>query len=76
MKPVALFARAIRMGCRLGGIVLDPFCGSGTTVLAAEQQGRRARVLEVEPHYCDIILQRWEDATGGTAERLVEGADA
>lgn len=70
MKPVKLFARIVRNSSRPGEIVLDPFGGSGTTVVACEQMGRKARVMELDPHYCDVILARWETLTGGTATRL------
>lgn len=70
MKPVKLFARIVRNSSRPGEVVLDPFGGSGTTVVACEQMGRKARVMELDPHYCDVILARWETLTGGTATRL------
>lgn len=70
MKPVKLFARLIRNSSRPGDTVLDPFGGSGTTVVACEQMGRSARVMELDPRYCDVILARWEKLTGGEATRL------
>lgn len=70
MKPVRLFARLIRNSSRPGEVVLDPFAGSGTTLVACEQMGRRARVMELEPRYCDVILERWERMTGRAAERI------
>ena len=70
MKPVRLFARLIRNSSRPGETVLDPFAGSGTTVVACEGMGRRARVIELDPRYCDVILERWERMTGKTAERV------
>lgn len=70
MKPVRLFARLIRNSSRPGETVLDPFAGSGTTVVACEGMGRRARVIELGPRYCDVILERWERMTGKTAERI------
>lgn len=69
MKPVALFARLIRNSTRPGETVLDPFLGSGTTVVAAEQMGRRAIGCELDPHYCDVVLSRWERLTGREATR-------
>ena len=67
MKPVELYARAIRNSSTEGEIVLDPFCGSGTCVIAAEQLSRRCYGLEIDPHYCDVIVERWQNLTGGKA---------
>jgi DNA modification methylase len=67
MKPVALFARLIRNSSRKGEIVLDVFGGSGTTLVACEQMDRKARVVELDPHYCNVIIERWEQLTGETA---------
>jgi DNA modification methylase len=64
VKPVALVADAIRDCSRRGGLILDPFAGSGTTVIAAERTGRKARVIEIDPAYCDLIVRRWQDYTG------------
>lgn len=71
MKPVPLFARLMRNSSRPGERILDPFAGSGTTVIAAEQMGRRAMALELDPRYCDVIVSRWESLTGRVAERVV-----
>ncbi len=73
MKPVELFAIAIGNSSQPGEIVLDPFAGSGSTLIACEQMGWRARLVELDPHYCDVIVQRWEAATGRTAERVLHG---
>jgi DNA modification methylase len=70
MKPVGLFAYLIGNSCKRGGRVLDPFAGSGTTVIAAEQTGRKALVMELDPLYCDVIVRRWEQFTGQKAERI------
>jgi DNA modification methylase len=67
VKPVALVADAIRDCSRRGGLILDPFAGSGTTVIAAERTGRKARVIEIDPSYCDVIVRRWQDYTGKRA---------
>lgn len=67
MKPVALVERAIRNSSRRGDVVLDPFAGSGTTLMAAEASGRRAALVELDPVYCDVIVSRYADATGRTA---------
>ena len=72
MKPVGLFDYCMKNNTKGSDIVLDLFGGSGTTLIAAEQDGRRARVMELDPHYCDVILTRWENLTGNKAE-LVNG---
>lgn len=74
MKPVELFARAIRNSSLAGETVLDPFLGSGTTIVAAEQLGRVAVGLEHDPTYCDVIIQRWEALTGNKAVLAEEGS--
>jgi DNA modification methylase len=73
MKPVELVERAIRNSSRPGDIVLDPFGGSGTTLIAAEKTGRRARLIELEPKYCDVIVRRWEEWAGEKARRVAAG---
>lgn len=70
MKPVKLFAYLVRNSSRPGDLVLDPFAGSGTTVIACEQLNRRAAVMELDPHYASVIVERWERLTGKTAVRL------
>lgn len=70
MKPVRLFGRLIRNSSRPGETVLDTFGGSGTTLIAAEQLGRKAYLMELDPHYCDVIIARWEKLTGKKAERI------
>src|SRR5882762_955492 len=67
VKPVALIADAIRDVTRRAAIVLDPFAGSGSTLIAAEKTGRRARCIEYEPKYCDVIVRRWQAYTGKAA---------
>ncbi len=67
VKPVALVADAIRDCSKRKPIDLDPFDGSGTTVIAAEKTGRRAYVLELDPLYCDTIIRRWQAFTGKRA---------
>ena len=57
VKPVALVADAIKDCSRRGGLVLDPFCGSGTILIAAERTGRKARALEVDPTYVDVAVR-------------------
>jgi DNA modification methylase len=67
VKPVALVADAIRDCSQRGAIVLDPFVGSGVTILAAERTGRRAAAIELEPLYVDTAITRWQRVTGKTA---------
>jgi DNA modification methylase len=67
VKPVALVADAIKDVSRRGHIVLDAFGGSGTTLIAAEKTGRHARLLELDPAYCDVICRRFEAYTGKPA---------
>jgi len=67
MKPVELVARAIGNSSREGEIVLDPFGGSGTTMIACERTGRQARLLELDPKYVDVIVLRWQEETGKAA---------
>jgi DNA modification methylase len=68
MKPVELVEKAILDGSQVNGIVLDLFGGSGTTLIAAEKTSRCARLMELDPKYCDVIVKRWEDFTGQKAE--------
>jgi DNA modification methylase len=68
-KPVELAARAMRYSSRPGENVLDLFGGSGSTLMAAEQNERRAFLMEIDPLYCDVIVQRWERLTGKKAKR-------
>ena len=67
MKPVALFEYQLLNNTKGGDIILDSFGGSGTTLLAAEKNGRIAYVMELDPKYCDVIVKRWEDFTGKKA---------
>lgn len=71
MKPIELVARAIRNSSNKGDSILDLFGGSGTTLMAAEQTGRTCYMMELDPHYCDVIIERWEAFTGRKAERVV-----
>lgn len=70
MKPVPLIAYLISNSSEKGDIVLDLFGGSGTTLIACEQLGRRCRMMELDPHYCQVIIDRWEALTGGKAEKI------
>lgn len=70
MKPVNLFGALIKNSSRRGEVVLDPFAGSGTTVVACEQLGRKAYVVEYDPRYADVIIGRWEKLTGEKARKI------
>ena len=67
VKPIAMVSDAILDVTRRGDIVLDPFCGSGTTILAAERTGRRAYAIELDPAYVDTAVERWQRMTGQSA---------
>ena len=73
MKPVELVERALRNSSRPGDVVLDPFGGSGTTLIAAEKSGRQARLIELDPKYVDTIVRRWQEYAGGQAVREADG---
>ena len=73
MKPVELVERAILNSSKSRDIVLDPFGGSGTTLIAAEKSGRQARLIELDPKYVDVIVKRWQDYSGGRATRQSDG---
>lgn len=70
MKPIALFAYQLGNSTQRGGLVLDLFGGSGTSIIASEQTGRKCYTMELDEHYCDVILTRWENLTGKKAELL------
>ena len=71
-KPIALCARGVKTSCPEGGVVLDLFGGSGSTLIACEQLNRKCLMMEYEPHYCDVILARWEKLTGQTAVKIAD----
>ena len=73
MKPVELVERALRNSSRPGDVVLDAFGGSGTTLIAGEKTGRRARLMELDPKYCDVVIRRWQDWSGKGAVRDADG---
>ena len=73
MKPVELFAYQITNSSRDGDKVLDTFGGSGTTLIACEQLNRKCYMMELDPHYCDVIIARWEKLTGKNARRMDDG---
>ena len=69
-KPVVLFEIPIRNHLRAGEVVFDPFVGSGTTLVAAETLGRRCYAMEIEPRYVQVTIERWQNFSGRTAERV------
>jgi DNA modification methylase len=73
MKPLELVERAISNSSKKGDLVLDPFAGAGSTLLAAERTGRRARVVEIDPRYADVILRRWQSHSGQEARLEASG---
>jgi DNA modification methylase len=73
MKPVSLIERAIRNSSQRGDLVLDLFGGSGSTLIACEKTGRRAAMVEIEPKYVDVIVQRWQNYTGQEAQLESDG---
>lgn len=74
MKPVVLIERMLKNSAKPGAIVLDPFGGSGSTLIAAEQLGMAARLMELSPNYCDVIVRRWQQFTGKRAVLESTGA--
>ena len=72
VKPVGLLADILLDASPRKGLVLDPFGGSGSTLLASERTGRQARIIEIDPHYCDVIIYRWEQQTSKKAVRIEE----
>lgn len=67
MKPVPLIKKQVKNSTKRGGIVLDIFGGSGTTLLACEELCRTCYICELDERYCDVIIKRWESLTGNTA---------
>jgi DNA modification methylase len=72
-KPVAAVIDALKDCSKRGDVIFDPFSGSGTTVVAAERVGRRARLIEIDPHYVDLIVRRWQLLTGRSATLAGDG---
>ena len=73
VKPLALITDILLDASVRGDVVVDPFAGSGTTLIAAEKLGRKARCMEIDPAYCDTIIRRWQHWTGESAVRLSDG---
>ena len=67
MKPVELIEKALEDASKSGNVVLDLFGGSGSTMIACEKLGRKSRLMELDPKYCDVIVTRWEEFTGKKA---------
>ena len=70
MKPVRLIGKLVANSSKKNGLVLDSFGGSGSTLIACEQLGRRCYMMELDPKYCDVIIDRWETFTGKKAEKI------
>ena len=70
MKPIELIAYALNKSSKKDDVVLDCFGGSGSTLIACEQLNRKCYMCELDPHYCDVIIQRWENLTGKKAVLL------
>jgi DNA modification methylase len=68
-KPVDMITRIVKSSSPEGAVIVEPFGGSGSTLIAAEKTGRDCRMMELSPRYVDVIIKRWEDYTGGKAER-------
>ena len=75
LKPIKIISLKIKLSSILNGIVVDTFLGSGSTLIACEKTNRKCYGMEIDPHYCDVIVKRWEDYTGNKAERF-EAANA
>jgi len=69
-KPVGLAERAIKNSSQLNDLVLDLFTGSGSTLIACEKMGRRFCGMELDPNYCDVIINRWQNFTGKKASKI------
>jgi DNA modification methylase len=67
-KPVEMMIRIVKTSAKKGGIVVEPFSGSGSTLIACEKAGRRCYAMELSPAYCDVAVKRWENLTGKKAE--------
>jgi DNA modification methylase len=72
-KPVECMRRPIANNSEVGDVVYEPFAGSGSTLIAAETTGRRCHAIEIEPAYCDVVIERWQRLTGGKA--VLDGSD-
>ena len=73
MKPVELIERALCNSSKSRDTILDPFAGSGSTLIACEKTGRCARLIELEPHHCDVVIQRYAEFTGKPVHLAEDG---
>jgi DNA modification methylase len=73
MNSVELVERAVENSSKTENIILDLFGGSGKSLIAAEKTGRTARIIELDPTYCDVIVRRWQEWTGKSAKRKSDG---
>jgi DNA modification methylase len=73
MNSVELVKRAVENSSKTENIILDLFGGSGKSLIAAEKTGRTARIIELDPTYCDVIVRRWQEWTGKSAKRKSDG---
>jgi DNA modification methylase len=73
MKPVELIERALRNSSKAGDIIADFFGGSGSTLIACERRDRHARLMEIDPRYVDVIVRRWQEYTGSSAQLDSDG---
>jgi DNA modification methylase len=73
MKPVELIEKAILHSSRKGDLILDPFAGAGSTLIACHKTGRRARLIELDPHYVDVTITRWQAFSGESARLASTG---
>ena len=73
MKPIELIEECLLDCSTINDSVLDLFGGSGSTLIACEQLDRKCRMMELDPHYCDVIIARWEKLTGKNARRITDG---
>jgi len=69
-KPVLMIISAVKSSCESGGLIVDPFSGTGTTLMASEYADRSCYAMEIEPRYCDVAIKRWEDYTGQKAVKV------
>ena len=74
MKPISLIEKQLKNSARTGDVVIDAFGGSGSTLIAAERLGLKSRLVELDPKFVDVIVMRWQNYTGKSAENQKSGA--